>query len=73
MSTAEATTRTSVVTMKNQAYFPPERPEIDVCLLCGFEGWACICNPLKPHQRATQADIERARESRLTCAESDGR
>jgi len=57
----------------NQAYFPPERPEIDVCLLCGFEGWACICNPLKPHQRATQADIERARESRLTCAESDGR
>lgn len=53
----------------NQAYFPPERPEIDACVFCGLEGWACICNPLKPRLAVDAAELERARDERLTRAE----
>ena len=50
-------------------YFPPERAEVDVCLLCGLEGWSCICDPARPQHKATDAELERAREARLTRAE----
>lgn len=52
----------------NQAYFPPERPEIDVCLQCGFEGWHCVC-AAQAQRKPTPAELRQARESRLTRAE----
>ena len=27
------------------AYYPPERPEVDICPVCGLEGWGCTCEP----------------------------
>jgi hypothetical protein len=51
------------------AYYPPERPEIDVCLVCGLEGWGCVCDPCAPRDEPTAEQIELARESRLTRAE----
>jgi hypothetical protein len=47
-------------------YFPPERIEPDVCVLCGLESFACMCSPPAP---ATTAELERARQSRLSTAE----
>ena len=53
----------------NQAYFPPERPEIDACVFCGKEGWCCLCNPAQPKRKPTPSDLERSRDERLTRAE----
>jgi len=50
-------------------YWPPERPESDICLLCGLEGWACACDPCVSREQPTGEDLERARRSRLTSAE----
>jgi len=50
-------------------YYPPERPEIDICLVCGLEGWGCVCDPCAPHDEPTAEHLELARESRLTRAE----
>ena len=49
-------------------YWPPEHPESDICLLCGLEGWSCICDPCAAGE-PTGAEIEQARESRLTRSE----
>ena len=51
------------------AYYPPERPEIDVCLVCGLEGWGCVCDPCAPSEAPTAEQVENGRESRLTRAE----
>jgi hypothetical protein len=51
------------------AYYPPERPEIDICLACGFEGWGCICDPCAPREEPTPERLELARESRMMRAE----
>ena len=50
------------------AYFPSEQTEIDVCLLCGLEGWSCICSPTA-HREHTEDEVAESRETRLTCAE----
>lgn len=41
-------------------YVVPERPEPDICMLCGLEGWACLCNPLHPHRPPIPAERESA-------------
>lgn len=46
-----------------------DKPEADICLMCGLEGWGCICDPTRPRRRATEADLEQARRTRLTRAE----
>lgn len=51
------------------AYWPPEKPEADVCLSCGCEGWGCVCDPTSPLHGPRESAIERARRSRLTMAE----
>jgi len=51
------------------AYFPPETPEIDVCLACGLVGWSCVCDPSRPACKRTEARLQRARRARLTVAE----
>ena len=57
--------------LASAAYWPPEQPEIDACLLCGLEGFGCVCDPTAP------SDVERQRRTRLTrselAAERDGR
>jgi hypothetical protein len=55
------------------AYFPPERPEIDICLVCGLEGWGCVCDPCAAREEPTAEQLEFARESRLTRAERKAR
>jgi hypothetical protein len=52
--------------VKPQEYMPPERIEPDVCVLCGLESFACVCPPAVPQNGA---DLERARQSRLSTAE----
>jgi len=49
-------------------YYPPERPEPDVCPFCAQEFPGCLC-PVPEHRSPSPADLERARQSRLTCAE----
>ena len=51
-------------------FCPPEHREPDLCLLCGLEAWGCICDPARPHRTPTTAELERAREARLTRAEA---
>jgi len=46
--------------------FPPERLKPDVCITCGLEAYACVCPPAVPQ---TAAELERARQSRLSTAE----
>jgi hypothetical protein len=55
--------------MSGAEYFPPERVEPDVCLLCGFEGWSCVCDPEAAAVVRTTEDLERGRRARLTRAE----
>lgn len=54
------------------AYYPPDRPEVDVCLVCGLEGWGCVCDPCAPREEPTAEQLDLARESRLTRAELYG-
>jgi len=50
-------------------YWPPEKVESDVCLLCGLEGWGCVCDPARPRRKPSDAEVEAARRSRMTRAE----
>lgn len=52
--------------MSAPEYFPPERVEPDVCATCGLETYGCVC---PPPASTTQAELERARRSRLSTAE----
>ena len=55
------------------AFSPQETPEPDICLLCGLEGWGCVCDPCPPRETSSAAEIERGRGERLTRAErNDG-
>jgi len=60
-----------LIAAANGAYYPPELPESDVCLLCGLEGWGCVCDPCAPCEAPSSEQLGRARESRLTRAERD--
>lgn len=42
---------------------------VDDCLRCGFVGFDCICASRRPGWQPTGAEIERARQQRLTRAE----
>ncbi|HEX3852191.1 MAG TPA: hypothetical protein VHW01_14575 [Polyangiaceae bacterium] len=61
-----------LVAASTGAYYPPERPEIDICLVCGLEGWGCVCDPCAPREEPTAEQLERARETRLMRAERNG-
>lgn len=54
--------------VSNPKYFPPERVEPDVCLVCGFEACECLCPPASA-TLPTAEELERSRCSRLTAAE----
>lgn len=42
----------------------------DDCERCGAIDWRdCVCDPARPYRTPTPAEIERAREARLTRAE----
>lgn len=40
---------------------------VDECLVCGFIGFDCICDPARPHRRPTPPEIEEARQRRSAC------
>lgn len=41
---------------------------LDFCDLCGLS-WPCLCDASRPNRRPTVAELERARQARLTRAE----
>lgn len=68
----DALGRKLIGTAATCAYFPPERPEPDICLLCGLEGWGCLCDPCEPTKPPTPRQLERGRDERLMRAERNG-
>jgi len=68
----DALGRKLIASAPTSAYFPPERPETDICLACGLEGWGCVCDPCAPTEAPTPEQLERARDERLTRAERNG-
>lgn len=38
------------------------------CDLCGLS-WPCLCDPSRPNRRPTEAELDRARQTRLTRSE----
>jgi hypothetical protein len=45
------------------------RVDVDVCATCGLVGWSCLCDPSRTQCRLSEAQLQRARRSRLTNAE----
>ena len=39
---------------------------VDGCARCGEEWWACICDPSRPRRTPPEAELELAREERLS-------
>ncbi|MFZ5891283.1 MAG: hypothetical protein ACOY0T_09555 [Myxococcota bacterium] len=39
---------------------------VDGCPRCAEEWWSCFCNPSRPFRQPTQAELELAREERLS-------
>jgi hypothetical protein len=44
-------------------------PGADECAACGLEVWGCVCRPDRPFRKPAEAELDRARQERLTRAE----
>lgn len=58
-----------LIAASTSAYFPPEAPESDICMLCGLEGWGCVCDPCPQREATIPEKLERGRDERLMRAE----